>query len=141
MASSLPSTPQSAPPNFYSQVGNMAAGQSGGAQAAGQQAGSAAGQPGTPPDADQQFLEMVNKLLKVLQQMSDMKPNGQDVSKYMQAMSQTAKDCIKSVYGGGDQTQDASASADMGDSGAAAGAQPPAAGGQPGANAGAPATS
>jgi len=133
MAHPLPSTPQPAPPNFYSQVGNMAAGQPGG-NAAGQGASPGTPAPAAqPPDADQQFLEMINKLMKVIQGMSDMKPRGQDISKYMDAMSQTAKDCLKQVFGGGDQTQ--TAGTDQSDQATNA----PAAGGQPGANAGAPA--
>lgn len=115
MASPLPQTPQSAPPNFYSQVGSMAAGQgnkpaasaagggSGAAQSGQGQAGAggAAGQP-TPSD---QFLEMVPKLKKVLQQMKELQPNGQDVSKYMDAMDSTLMDCVTHVFGGADQTQ------------------------------------
>lgn len=131
MATPLPSTPQSAPPNFYSQVGQIAAGQGGGAQGAAQPATPAAA--AAPPDADQQFLAATNKLLDVLNKMKAMKPRGQDISKYMDAMSQTCKQCIESVFGGGDQTQVA------GSDQANASTNAPAAGGQAGTNAGAPA--
>ena len=130
MAGNLPSTPQSAPPNFYSQVGQMAAGQQGGGAGA---AGGDQSQQPSQPDPDQQFLEMVNKLLKVLQQMGDMKPRGQDITKYMKSMSDTAKDCIKAVYGGKGVPQ-----APGTDSSQSTTPQPPNAGGQPGTSAGAP---
>jgi hypothetical protein len=133
MAHALPSTPQSAPPNFYSQVGQMAAGQGGPQQGGSATQPAPAAAAATPPDADQQFLAATTKLMDVLNKMKAMKPRGQDISKYMDAMGQTCKQCIESVFGGSDQTQVA------GSDQANASTNAPAAGGQAGTNAGAPA--
>lgn len=73
--------------------------------AGGQDAGASGGQPGTPSGQgggtgaeDQEFLENVTKLLGILQKMGEMKPKGQDVSKYTKAAADAMEDCIKNVY-------------------------------------------
>lgn len=110
-AYSLPKTPQSAPPNFYSQAGS----QQGGSQAGGP-GGSSAG-PGTPgsgadPNEEHsQFVTNMGKLLTVMNKMEKIKPNGVDISKYMKAASQVLKDCMEQVSTGGADTPDASATA------------------------------
>jgi hypothetical protein len=110
----------------------------GGAAQSGQGQAGAGGAADPSADADQQFLEMTTKLLKVLQSMKEMTPRGQDISKYMDAMTQTTKDCVKQVFGGADQSQ--TPGTDTADTATNPGGGPsaPAAGGQPGANAGAP---
>lgn len=122
MALDLPSTPQSAPPNFYSQAGQMAAGQS--APAAKSKA------KGEGPDDKQQFLQMITKLLSVFTKMEKMKPNGKDISKFTKAMAKTAEDCLTAVSGdsgdGSDATTAAGTGADAtGDATGAAAAAPP----------------
>src|SRR5271154_1021603 len=123
----LPTTPQSAPPNFYAQAGQMAAANPGsaGGQAAAGGAGAAA-----PKDADHQFLDMTTKLLSVIQKMQDMKPRGQDVSKELQAAADAVKQAVSKVFGkdgmagagaGTDQTAAGDAGASDGGAGAAAG--------------------
>ena len=82
----IPKTPQAAPPNFYSQVGQMAA----------SQPSSAAPKQGKV-EAD--FLDAVTKLLKVLDKLSEMKPNGKDVKQFTDAAAQSIKDALKTVYG------------------------------------------
>lgn len=106
MPAELPSTPQSAPPNFYSQVGKMASGPGSSQQAAGAATATAA-KPG-PMDADHEFLETVTKLLTVLAKIGQMQPRGQDVSKYTQAAADAMKQCVSAVFG-----------TDMGEAGAA----------------------
>lgn len=76
----------------------------------------------------------MTKLMDVLGKMKEMKPRGQDISKFMDAMSQTGKQCLESVFGGSDQSQ--TPGTDQTDPSANANA--PAAGGQPAVNAGAP---
>lgn len=94
MPANLPTTPQSAPPNFYSQVGQMSSGP-----------GQAPGAPGSPDpskpasmDADHEFLDTVTQLLTVLAKIGDMKPRGQDITKYTQAAADAMKDCVKQVF-------------------------------------------
>lgn len=77
----LPKTPQSAPPNFYSQVGQ------------GQGASK-----GASKDKDTEFLESVTKLLNVLGKMGKLEPRGMDVSKYTQAAADALKECVKHVF-------------------------------------------
>ncbi len=89
---SLPTTPTAAPPNFYSQAGAMQAGQAGAGP------GQAAATPGDDPTKDQEFLENTTKLLGILDKMSELKPRGQDVSKFMQAAAAPIKDCVKHVF-------------------------------------------
>lgn len=118
MPANLPSTPESAPPNFYQQVGAMASGPGGGAGQAG------AGQPGQPAtpaplDADHEFLDMVNKLLTVLAKMGQMQPRGQDITKFTQAAADAMKACVKSVF---NQDVDAGTGQQPGQDGTAAGA-------------------
>ena len=113
-----------APPNFYSQAGQMAAQgpAAGGMAAAGAGAGGA-----SPKDADHQFLDMTTKLLSVLQKMQDMKPRGMDVSKELQAAADAVKQAVSTVFGkdgmAGDGGADQTASGDAGssDGGASAG--------------------
>lgn len=108
--SSLPSATPSTPPNFYEQAAKMSPAQPKGKSA----------------DADTEFLNATTKLLSIFGKMEKMKPNGQDISKDMQAMSQMLKDTIKRVMKGeaGEpegQTQatDSQSTGDMGDSAAA----------------------
>jgi hypothetical protein len=82
------------------------------------------------------FMQAVTQLLDVFKKLGDMKPNGADVTKFTQAMSDTAHEMLNSVYkgpgakaGGGTP---ADSTGDMGDSasagglgGAAASAAPP----------------
>ncbi len=88
---SLPTTPTAAPPNFYSQAGAMQAGQTSAGQAT-------PATPGDDPTKDQEFLENTTKLLGILDKMSELKPRGQDVSKFMQAAAAPIKDCVKHVF-------------------------------------------
>ena len=118
MALDLPSTPQSAPPNFYAQAGQMAAGQAG------------AGAKKPTKDPDHEFLDTVTKLLTVFSKMEKMKPGGKDISKFTKAMADTAKDCLKFVSSdagdGGDQGSAAGAAGDAtGDAGGGGAAAPP----------------
>ena len=121
MPTDLPTTPQSAPPNFYSQAGQMAAG-AGGPGAAG------AGKKGKPSKDDKQaFLEMVTKLLGVFSKMESMKPEGKDISKFTKAMAKTASDCLTFVStdsgdGSAASTAAGAGSDASGDAGGAAGA-------------------
>lgn len=95
-------TSQSAPPNFYSQAGQMAAqgpAAGGVAGAGGAAAAGGAGQPGGGKDQDHQFLDMTTKLLSVIQKMQDMKPRGQDVSKELQAAADAVKQAVSKVFG------------------------------------------
>lgn len=115
-AYALPKTPQSAPPNFYSQAGSGSAGGSSGSSSAGGPGGSSSG-PGTPgsgmdPNEEHsQFVTNMGKLLTVMNKMEKIKPNGVDISKYMKAASQVLKDCMEQVATGGEDTPDASATA------------------------------
>src|SRR5271154_7536767 len=121
----LPTTPQSAPPNFYAQAGQMAAANPG----AGAAGGAGAGGASAPKDADHQFLDMTTKLLSVLQKMQDMKPRGVDVSKELQAAADAVKQAVSTVFGkdgmagadGADQTVAGSAGASDGSAGARGG--------------------
>src|SRR5277367_488802 len=101
MPPTLPSTPSAAPPNFYSAVGQLGAGQPGAGQG-GQAPASQPNSPGGTPDPqaaqDQEFLENTTKLLGILQKMGAMTPKGQDISKYTKAAAQAMEDCIKNVY-------------------------------------------
>jgi hypothetical protein len=102
----LPRTPGSAPPNFYTQVG-----QQGGAPGGPGQAGAAGGgQQGQQPppqqqapgqNPDQDFIDISEKMLTALAKMGMMQPKGQNIAKYTQAMAQTLKDCMKNVFGQG----------------------------------------
>jgi len=102
MAVDIPSTPQSAPPNFYAQAGQMAAGQAAPAGGGGKK----------QKDPEHEFLDMTTKLLTVFAKMEPMKPGGKDISKYTKAMADTAKDMVKFV---------STDSGDGGDQGSAAG--------------------
>lgn len=129
--SPLPSASQQAPPNFYEAAAKMqGAGGQAGAAGQGGQAGQA-GQSTTagPKDPDREFLETVPKLLRIFEKMEDLKPNGQDISKFMQSMAQTLKDCTKTVYKGGNGEQEgkekgtpSDSTGDGGDTAAAGGA-------------------
>lgn len=105
----LPRTPASAPPNFYSQVGQMGTNQiqqgATGQQAAQQQNPDQSQSPSTGPDPDREFLEASTKLLTVLDKLGEMKPRGLDVTKYTKAMAQVMKDCMKQVFTGGKKGQ------------------------------------
>jgi hypothetical protein len=122
MALDLPSTPQSAPPNFYAQAGKMAAGPDPGA----------AGGPGAkkPKDPDHEFLDMITKLLTVFSKMETMKPGGKDISKFTKSMADTAKDALKFVSsdtgdGGGQGGAAATPGDATGDAGGGGAATPP----------------
>jgi hypothetical protein len=135
-----PTTPSatagSAPPNFYSQAGQMAAQGPAAGGVAGAGGAAAAGQPGGGKDQDHQFLDMTTKLLSVIQKMQDMKPRGQDVSKELQAAADAVKQAVSKVFGkdgmagdGSDQTGDstdagAGVSADGGAAGGGGGGAP-----------------
>jgi hypothetical protein len=115
MATPLPKTPESAPPNFYNQVGAMAAGGAGSGQQASTEGNAAGGK------TEHDFLEAITKLLKVLDKLEAMKPNGKDVSKYTKAAAEAMKDCMKEVYG--DKAQSAAGEGTADDqAGAGAGA-------------------
>lgn len=127
-SSSLPQTSASAPPNFYSNAGQMAAQQPGGGGASG---GSTAGPatPGSgvdPAEAKSEFVQNMAKLLKIFQAMGKTKPNGVDIKKYTDAMAQIAHDMMEQVSTGGEGTPDTDGGspADVGSTGppAAAGA-------------------
>lgn len=113
-------TTGSAPPNFYSQAGQMAAQgpAAGGVAGAGGAAAAGAGQPGGGKDQDHQFLDMTTKLLSVIQKMQDMKPRGQDVSKELQAAADAVKQAVSKVFGkdglSGDSSDQAGDSTDAG---------------------------
>jgi hypothetical protein len=147
----LPKTAQSAPPNFYSQAGQMAAGQGAGAGAGGKSAGGPGGSsagpatPGSgvdPSEAKSEFVQNMAKLLKVLAAMGKTKPNGVDIKKYTDAAAQVMHDCLEQVSTGGDDNQtpdttDQGSPADVGSTGPPAAAAPP--GGGAGAGASSPA--
>lgn len=146
--SALPTAAQQAPPNFYETAAKMQGGQAGQAGAGGQGqagagAGTGAGAAGSEAkDPDREFLETVPKLLRIFEKLEALKPNGQDISKYMQSMAQTLKDCTKNVYkgeGGEQEGKSKGAPSDStGDGGDTAGAAGSAGGGgQAGAGAGA----
>ena len=122
MAVALPKTAESAPPNFYNQVGAMAAGAGGSSQA-----GGAAG--GKQGKVETEFLEAATKLLKVFEKMETMKPNGQDVSKQVKAAADAINEAMKVAYGSDAQSAAGEgAGADTGDQGGAAGNSQAAAG-------------
>lgn len=107
-------TSQSAPPNFYSQAGQMAAQ----GPAAGGVAGAGGAAAAGGKDQDHQFLDMTTKLLSVIQKMQDMKPRGQDVSKELQAAADAVKQAVSKVFGkdglSGDSSDQAGDSTDAG---------------------------
>lgn len=121
MALDLPSTPQSAPPNFYAQAGQMAAGQGAAGPAAGGK---------KAKDPEHEFLDMTTKLLTVFAKMEAMKPAGKDISKFTKAMADTAKDMVKFVStdagdGGGQDSAAATPGDATGDAGGGGAAAPP----------------
>lgn len=134
MASAKPATTpapaqQSAPPNFYTVAGQMAAGQGGGQGNAPQQAGAQQGAPQQQPSqpnqqqaADLQFKTGVAKLLTVLQQMGDMRPGGMDISHFTQAMATTAKQMLQYAFKGPGNSASGTPSDTNGDLGDAANA-------------------
>jgi hypothetical protein len=142
---SMPQTPQSAPPNFYSNNPSTQQG-AGGGKSAGGAGGSSAG-PGTPGsgtdpgEAKSEFVANVAKLLKIFTAMGKTKPNGVDIKKYTDAMAQIAHDCLEQVSTGGDDNNtpdtDQGAPADVGSTGPPAAAVAPAGGSPTGAGAGA----
>src|ERR1035437_1061157 len=111
----LPKTQAPAPPNFYS---NAAAMSGGGAQPAAKKPAAAAG--GTNPD--QEFLANVTKLLKVLDQLGEMKPKGKHITKFTQAAADAMQEALKSVYGDDTGEQVPGADTQAGDAGVDAGA-------------------
>lgn len=101
-SATLPRTPGSAPPNFYSQVGAQGGQPAPGPGAqgpGGQQVGAPPPQP-KPQDPDQDFLDSVEKLLVVLNKLGEMQPRGMNVSKYTGAAAQAIKDMSKHVFSG-----------------------------------------
>lgn len=99
----LPKTKPAAPPNFYENAAAM----SGGSKKPGKSAAS-----GT----DQEFLNNVTKLLKVLDTLGQMKPKGKDITKYTQAAADSMQEALKQVYGEDSEDQTPGADASAGDS-------------------------
>src|SRR5271168_4141102 len=96
-AANSPSTAGAAPPSFYNLAAKGNSGSAAGAAGAGG-AGQQQAQPGqagqpaqAQPDPDQQFLEMVTKLLGIMSKLSVMTPRGQDITKGMNAASNAVK--------------------------------------------------
>lgn len=113
----LPKTQPAAPPNFYSNAAAM------GAPAQPKQKPAPANSP-----TDQEFLNNVTKLLKVLDQLGTMKPKGKDISKYTQAAADSMQEALKMVYADDDGDQVPGADANAADAGGGI----PAGGGAPG---------
>lgn len=115
-ASPLASASTAAPPNFYEAAAKMQGGAGAGGQGQPGQGQSPSSPSPSPKDPDREFLESIPKLFSIFDKMKAMRPGGKDISKYMDAMAQTLKDCSKEVFGGAGGEKDGMSKGTAGDS-------------------------